>query len=123
MNEALLKLEIDSLELKLEKQDLKLDEIIKAIHDSSLYSDIPAFCTLQVAAKKKGIKSSNLYKRHWQQPCCGKNYKRLNGVRCWSRDLIIEWLSISDDELEEYAKKYGVDISKSFKNGKTVSGK
>lgn len=123
MNEALLKLEIDSLELKLEKQDLKLDEIIKAIHDSSLYSDIPAFSTLQVAAEKKGIKSSNLYKRHWQQPCCGKNYKRLNGVRCWSRDLIIEWLSISDDELEEYAKKYGVDISKSFKNGKTVSGK
>ncbi|MCQ2088166.1 MAG: hypothetical protein MJZ37_08925 [Bacilli bacterium] len=121
MNEALLKLELESIELQLQKQDLKMDEIKKLISDSFLYSDIPAFCNLQTAAEKKGIKASNLYKRHWQQPCCGKNYKRLNGIRVWARNEIIEWLSISDDDLENYAKKYGVDISKFFKDGKTVS--
>lgn len=116
-------LQFRSLELKIEKQTLAFDELRIAIMNANFESTIPALCTLKIAAEKKGLKYNGLFKRHWLQPCCGKNFKKLNGVKAWPRDIILEWLYIDDSKLEEYAKKWDVDISPYFADGKTKSGR
>lgn len=116
-------LQFKSIEIQLQQQTELISKLLTKDTEENFYSDIPALCNLKKAAEKKGVASEKmLYKRHWLQPCCGKNYSRLNGVRVWPRNKIIEWLYIDDDNLEAYAAKYGVDISKYFKDGKTVAG-
>jgi hypothetical protein len=44
------------------------------------------------------------------QPCCGMNYKMVGGRRCWNKEDVIAWLSITDEGLKDYAEKYRVAL-------------
>jgi hypothetical protein len=44
------------------------------------------------------------------QPCCGMNYKLVGGRRCWKREDVILWLSVTDEELKNYAEKYHINL-------------
>lgn len=116
-------LQLQTIVLQLQAQSLAFEDLKNELIRNQFYKEIPAFVTLQKAAELKGHKSAaGLYKRHWQQPCCGHEYQRLNGVRVWTREQIIEWLKVDDDHLENYAQAHNVNISKWFKDGKAVSG-
>lgn len=109
-----------ALEILLQKQNLEIQALRNDIATSQ-NQYIPAFCTLDQACKLKGgSEAKNLHKRKWQQPCCGTRYTRCNGVRVWPRAEILRWLQVTDENLEDYAKEMGVNISRYFKNGKAV---
>ena len=119
MNSNQLTLEALTLAIQEQKEVLcELQQTVKSITTA----EIPYWVTLTEAAKLKGGSTkTTLAHKPWQQPCCGTNYRRANGHRVWARAQIIEWLQITDDKLEDYAKKYNVDISNVFKNGKTIN--
>jgi hypothetical protein len=52
------------------------------------------------------------------QPCCGLNYKMVNGRRCWKKDDVIFWLSITDEDLKSYAQKYHASLQETKKEAK-----
>lgn len=82
---------------------------------------IPEFCTLEVACKLKGgSEYKNLYTRPWQQPCCGTRFERINGRKVWSKEQVLRWLKVTDNELEDYAASLGLDISRNFLHGKNL---
>lgn len=112
-------LTLQQILLQLEKQAMELDRLRKQLVEKAT-EEIPSFCTLKKACELKGLNYKSLYHQKWQQPCCGTKQKKLNGNRVWSREEIIEWLKITDAELEGYAQKQGVDISSHFKDGKNV---
>lgn len=83
--------------------------------------ELPEYLTLKEAAKLKGVTSyENLQKRPWQQPNCGCNYVKINGHRCFKKSDVLEWLEVTDNNLEVYAASKNIDISKHFRNKKNV---
>lgn len=76
-------------------------------------ANLATWYTLEEAcALKGGIEYTNLRKRKWLMPCCGTNFKYFGGKRVWNRDQVLEWCQITDDKLDDYAAKYGVDLTK-----------
>lgn len=115
------KLNIQSLILELQKQQLQMQQLQAFILQQGFQKQIPEYVSLKEAAKLKGVTSyENLQKKPWHQPCCGTRIVRLNGHRCWKRQDIIEWLAVNDSNLEEYARKMQVDISRHFINGRNI---
>jgi len=103
-------------------------EIAKQRQEAALrgrYADLPEWLDLRQAVvlkrglcaeKKRAIKgkgqaaaevieggaSYNTYQQKLSlQPCCGLNYKVIGGRRCWKKEDVIEWLGVTDSELEE----------------------
>lgn len=112
---------LKGIELNILRMAHAMDDVQKAVIESTFVQDIPAFCTLKKAAGLKGVVAyQTLVKRSWQQPCCGQNWLKFNGHRCWKRADIINWLKITDETLEEYANANGVDISKYFSKGRNL---
>ena len=115
------KLNIQSLIIEMQKQQVQLQQLQTFILQESFQRQIPEYVSLKEAAKLKGVTSyENLQKKPWHQPCCGTRIVRLNGHRCWKRQDIIEWLAVNDSNLEEYARRMKVDISRHFVNGRNI---
>lgn len=112
-----------TLERYLETIANQMQSISASVSSMKDHVDTSVWVTLEEAAKMKGAVSyPQLRKKKWLMPCCGANYKYYGGKRVWSKELVLEWLMVTDDILEDYAAKYGVDISKWFRNGKAVQG-
>lgn len=115
------KLNIQSLIIEMQKQQVQLQQLQTYILQESFQRQIPEYVSLKEAAQLKGVTSyENLQKKPWHQPCCGTRIVRLNGHRCWKRQDIIEWLAVNDSNLEEYARRMNVDISRHFLNGRNI---
>ena len=115
------KLNIQSLIIEMQKQQVQLKQLQTFILQESFQRQIPEYVSLKEAAQLKGVTSyENLQKKPWHQPCCGTRIVRLNGHRCWKRQDIIEWLAVNDSNLEEYARRMNVDISRHFLNGRNI---
>jgi hypothetical protein len=102
----------------LQSLDMKISQLIFEIRDTKkneenkkLYASIPEWVTLQQAAKYKGGAAFDTYKtQYWLQPCCGLKSRKLGGRKVWRRDDVLEWLSVTDDQLWEYARGKGASI-------------
>ena len=115
------KLNFQSLILELQKQQLQMQQLQAFILQQGFQKQIPEYVSLKEAAKLKGVTSyENLQKKPWHQPCCGTRIVRLNGHRCWKRQDVIERLAVDDSNLEEYARRMKVDISRHFVNGRNI---
>lgn len=115
------KLNIQLLIIEMQKQQVQLQQLQTYILQESFQRQIPEYVSLKEAAQLKGVTSyENLQKKPWHQPCCGTRIVRLNGHRCWKRQDIIEWLAVNDSNLEEYARRMNVDISRHFLNGRNI---
>lgn len=52
----------------------------------------------------EGGASLNTYRQKLSlQPCCGRNYKMIAGRRCWKRDDVINWLDVTDKDIDAYS--------------------
>ncbi len=110
-----MKLEIGQLSQILLDQ-IKNNQSLLQRNGNDDFQGLSEWVTLDKAAALKGGSSFETYKtRWWLQPCCGLKSKRVGGRKCWHRDDVIEWLSISDDMLWEYANKYGINIPEKYK--------
>ncbi len=80
-------------------------------------NELPAFISLKEAVKLKGGSDSLATWRtnYALQPAMGTNSVKIAGVRSWAKDIILEWLTITDDMLPEYAKKWGVPLPDKYK--------
>jgi hypothetical protein len=109
--------------LFLQALDLKLSQLIIDVNRrfddeerAKALKDLPEWISIQDAAKIKGGAALDTYKtQYWLQPCCGLKSRRVGGRKVWHRDNVVEWLSISDDKLWEYAEKQGAKIPEKYK--------
>jgi hypothetical protein len=112
------------MNLFLQALDLKISQLIidvnKRFEDeerSKILLALPEWVPLQTAAQAKGGAALDTYKtQHWLQPCCGLKSRRVGGRKVWNRADVIEWLSISDEKLWEYAEKTGARIPEKYKD-------
>jgi hypothetical protein len=108
----------DAENVFLQSLDMKVSQLIFEIRDARKKDEtkerhdvIPEWVTLQQAAKYKGGAAFDTYKtQYWLQPCCGLNSRKLGGRKVWRREDVIEWLSVTDDQLWEYAVSKGASI-------------
>lgn len=79
--------------------------------------ELPAFISLKEAIKLKGGSDSLATWRtnYAIQPAMGTHSVKIAGVRSWARDIILEWLTITDDMLPAYAAKWGVPLPDKYK--------
>ena len=104
------KLQIQGLELAIKRLQLLVEEGIevqrKEQERNALKRDLPEWFTLEQAVRLKGGASLNTYKaRSIYQPLCGIRESTVGGRKVWNRDTVLEWLSVTDDQLEEYKKE------------------
>lgn len=115
-------LQMDAILVQLQIQNEEIKDLKKNLDSSKSIDPIPMWSTLaQCAALKGGSTAKSLQHRPWQQPCCGTKFKKYNGLRVWPREEVEKWLQVTDETLEDYARSNGVDISRFFLNGKTVT--
>jgi hypothetical protein len=103
-------------QIELSKMTLALNELKETIGKKSEYENIPAWVNIDLATKLKGGCSA-LYVKNTLclQPCCGTNSKLIGGRKCWKKDDVIEWLSITDSDLKEYAKKWKTTLPEIYR--------
>jgi hypothetical protein len=95
---------LQSLDIKIAQLILEISDTQKKEEKKNLYESIPEWVTLQQAAKYKGGAAFDTFKtQYWLQPCCGLNSRKIGGRKVWRREDVIEWLSVTDDQLWEYA--------------------
>lgn len=95
----------EKLVILLEKQQKNQLEV-------NTLNTLPEWVTLEMAVEKKGVEK-NIFTytvRNFLQPCCGKNYKLIDGKKYWKKEDVLEWFKITDDLLPEYAKKWKVQL-------------
>jgi hypothetical protein len=108
---------LQSLDLKLSQLIIDINTKTKEEEQGKLLHELPEWVNLQTAAKKKGAAAFDTYKtQYWLQPCCGLKSKKVGGRKSWRRDDIIEWFSITDDKLWEYAQRMGASIPAKYKH-------
>jgi hypothetical protein len=108
---------LQSLDLKLSQLIIDINTKEKEAEQEKLSRELPEWVNLQTAAKKKGAAAFDTYKtQYWLQPCCGLKSKKVGGRKSWHRDDIMEWLSITDEKLWDYAKKTGASIPLKYKD-------
>ncbi|GHU66581.1 hypothetical protein FACS189447_07750 [Spirochaetia bacterium] len=106
-----LELLLQGFSIELSKITLAINEMKAATEKKSIYDDIPAWVTIDLAAKLKGgFSLSAIKNRLFLQPCCGTNYKFIGGRKCWRREDVLTWLEITDSDLKAYAEKWKVSI-------------
>jgi hypothetical protein len=127
-----LQLGIDRLALEIAKQRQEAES-------RGRYAELPEWLDLeQAVALKRGLcpqkkrtengnsrasgeaapggASLNFYRQKlFLQPCCGLNYKMIGGRRCWKKEDVVAWLSITDEDLKSYAEKYHAELSAAYK--------
>jgi hypothetical protein len=108
---------LQSLDLKLSQLIIDINAKIKTEEREKLFRELPEWVNLPLAALKKGAAAFDTYKtQYWLQPCCGLKSKTVGGRKSWHRDDVIEWFSVTDDKLWEYAQKMGASIPIKYKN-------
>lgn len=114
-------LNYQSLLIEIQKVECLVNSLASLVASEIFNREIPEYVSLKEAARLKGVTSyKNLMKKPWHQPCCGTNSVRVNGHRAWKRQDVIEWLDVTDSNLEQYARSKNVDISRHFKNGRNI---
>jgi hypothetical protein len=109
---------LQALDLKITQLIIDINKRFEDEERSKMIMALPEWISLQVAAQVKGGAALDTYKtQYWLQPCCGLKAKRVGGRKVWRRDNVIEWLSVSDDKLWEYAEKHGAKIPDKYKAG------
>jgi hypothetical protein len=117
MNETTLA--IQSLELKFSQFIIALSENERRKEEAIKFRDLPEFLTLEQAVNLKGGAAVATYAtKYWLQPCCGLESKRVGGRKVWRKDLVLEWIEITDDMLFEYGKKFGITIPDKYKEAR-----
>jgi hypothetical protein len=132
MNEAE-NLTLQGLQLGIDRLVLEIAKLRQEAQSRGRYDGLPEWIDLEqavalkrgVSAEKKraesgktrdegaaagGASLTTYRQKLFLQPCCGRNYKMVGGRRCWKKDDIIAWLSITDEELKNYAEKYQVNL-------------
>jgi hypothetical protein len=107
----------------LQSLDMKVSQLLLEIKDSqkkedtrAVYESLPEWVTLQQAAKYKGGAVFDTYKtQYWLQPCCGLNSRKVGGRKTWRREDVVEWLSVTDDQLWDYAARMKASIPVKYK--------
>lgn len=93
-----------------------VQELKKFLNENGLSrkTEEPMYYTLEEAVKRKFGSTNNLVTirtNYALQPCLSTNYKKLNGKRVWTKDLIDEWCQVMDQDIPAYAKKYNVPLT------------
>jgi hypothetical protein len=102
---------LQGISIELSKLTLGIQELKAGIIKEAKYDNLPEWLTLEIAASLKGGTTlSNYRNKIFLQPCCGLNYKLQGGRKVWKKENVIEWLSITDDQLKAYAEKWKVSI-------------
>ena len=77
---------------------------------------LPEWITLETAVSLKGGACLSTYQtRLFLQPCCGLNYRKIGGRKCWRRDEVLRWVTITDADLKAYAAEWKVEIPANYK--------
>ena len=85
------------------------------------YETAPEWITLEAAVSMKGGAALATYQtKLFLQPCCGLNYRLIGGRKCWKKENVISWLSISDENFLEYSKQWKVNIPDNYKRRQKV---
>jgi hypothetical protein len=106
---------LQSLDMKVSQLILEIRDGQKKAESKEYYNSIPEWVTLQQAAKYKGGAAFDTYKtQYWLQPCCGLKSRRIGGRKAWRREDIVEWFSVTDDQLWDYALKVGASIPNKY---------
>ncbi|MEL5718728.1 hypothetical protein [Treponema pedis] len=106
----------------LEVLDLKISQIISLIKESNknseqvdFFKNIPEWVNIETACLLKGGGALETYKtKLFLQPCCGTNYRYVCGRKTWRKEDVIEWLSITDNNLKPYAERFGVTLPANY---------
>jgi hypothetical protein len=102
---------LQSLDMKVPRLLLEIKDTQKTEERKTLYESMPEWVTLQLAAKFKGGTAFDTYKtQYWPQPCCGLKSRKLGGRKVWRGEDVLEWLSVTDDRLWDYANRVGASI-------------
>jgi hypothetical protein len=106
---------LQSLDMKVSQLLLEIKDTQKQEERKTLYESVPEWVTLQQAAKFKGGAAFDTFKtQYWLQPCCGLKSRKIGGRKVWRREDVLEWLSVTDDQLWEYARKVGASIPNKY---------
>jgi hypothetical protein len=106
---------LQGLKLEIGTLAYVIQELKTAMEASRRFEDLPEWVTLEKAAALKGGPALATYQtRLFLQPCCGRNYKLAGGRKCWHRDEVIRWLSITDSGLSDYAREWKVSIPENY---------
>ncbi len=66
-------------------------------------NELPEWLTLEQAiALKGGGKLATYRTKPKYQPLCGYPEGKVSGRRVWRKETILEWLKVTDDQLETY---------------------
>jgi len=102
-------------QIELSKLTLAFNELKNTIGNKTKYDNLPEWVTIDLAVQLKGgcslIHVKNML---FLQPCCGTNSKSIGGRKCWRLKDVIDWLEITDNDLKNYAEKWGVTLPKNY---------
>jgi hypothetical protein len=104
---------LQSLQLSVDRLSLEIARQRQEAQSRGQYADLPEWIDIEQAVNlKRGPDASVVTYRQklFLQPCCGRNYKMVGGRRCWKKDDVIAWLSITDEELKNYAEKHQANL-------------
>jgi hypothetical protein len=106
---------LQGFSIELSKITIALNEIKEAVQTKSKYDELPEWINIDLAVKLKGGCALETIKtKLFLQPCCGTNYKTIEGRKCWRKNDVIVWIDIDDSGLKSYAEKYGVSIPENY---------
>jgi hypothetical protein len=123
---------LQSLLLSVDRLGLEIAKQRQEAQSRGSYDSLPEWIDLeQAVALKRGIcaekkragngepgaggTSLTFYRQKlFLQPCCGRNYRMVGGRRCWKKDDVIKWLSITDEDLSVYAETHGTKLPKVY---------
>ncbi|MGL4982396.1 MAG: hypothetical protein ACRC4W_06055 [Treponemataceae bacterium] len=75
------------------------------------YEELGEYVPCRKAYELKGVGTwSHFQRTKCYQPCGGTHYEVVYGKKCWKKELVLEWLLITDEDLPKYLKKFGVSI-------------
>lgn len=88
----------------------KLDSIEKLVIDNRMTQEF--YNDEQCWALKGGMALSTYRSEPYYQVKGGKPDAKVGGRKVWHRDSVIEWLSLADEDLEAYHKKYKTGLKR-----------
>jgi hypothetical protein len=125
---------LQGLLLSVDRLGLEIAKQRQEAQSRGSYDNLPEWIDLeQAVALKRGVcaekkRSGNgepgaggasltFYRQKlFLQPCCGRNYRMVGGRRCWKKDDVIKWLSITDEDLLVYAETHGAKLPKVYED-------
>lgn len=87
---------------------LKEIEALKRLLNSLLSQNrlVKEWYTAKECAELKGINYGTYCNSKFHQIKGGISNKQIAGNKCWSREEVVEWLSLTDEQLNNYHYKY-----------------